>query len=148
MPGAVMIPGVSTTREPISSTASTTCSDWKYISADVVTPPRSISVLPASIPAWTSAPSSFASAGQTTSRSQRISGRSPPKPRSTVNGVWAWALTSPGMSRPPTRVVGASVAGAVSAGPTCAIRPSSSTSTTASRSTLPASSQGRTIGAW
>ena len=34
------------------------------------------------------------------SSSQRISGRSPPRPRSTIIGVWQCALTSPGNSIP------------------------------------------------
>ena len=80
IPGAVMMPGVMTTRDPSSRTASTTVSAQKYISVEVVTPWRSISSPPASIPARTSGASSRASAGQTTSVSQRISGRSPPMP--------------------------------------------------------------------
>ena len=118
IPGAVMMPGVRTTRDPISRTAAATSSAQKYISVEVVTPLRSISTVPASIPARTSSPSSRDSAGQTTSVSQRINGRSPPIPRSRASGVWAWVLTRPGMSARDTRSTVTSETGAAAAGPT------------------------------
>ena len=102
-PGAAMIPGVSSTREPTAVTASITASVKKYISTLVVHPVRSSSTQPAVMPARTSSARSRPSAGHITSCSQRISGRSPPSPRSGSIGVWQWVLTSPGSSSPGQR---------------------------------------------
>ena len=99
-PGAAMTPGVSSTREPTASTASTTASVKKYISTLVVVPVRSSSTQPDVMPARTSDAVSRPSAGHITSCSQRSSGRSPPIPRSSSIGVWQWVLTSPGSSTP------------------------------------------------
>ena len=146
-PGAAMIPGVSSTREPTAVTASSTASVKKYISTLVVHPVRSSSTQPAVMAVRTSSARSLLSAGQITSRSQRISGRSPPSPRSATIGVCACALISPGSRSPCRARTGAVDGGADERGPTNAIRPSSSTSTTASRTTEHEASQGRTTGA-
>ena len=87
-------------------TASIMASEKKYISVLVVQPVRSSSTQPEVIPACTSDAVSLPSAGHITSCSQRISGRSPPMPRSSVMGVWAWVLMSPGSSAPATAYTG------------------------------------------
>jgi hypothetical protein len=117
-PGAAMIPGVSSTREPTVVTASSTSSVKKYISTLVVQPVRSSCTQPAVIDACTSAPVSRPSAGHITSCSQRSSGRSPPRPRSGVIGVCACVLTRPGSSAPVSSRTGAAVGGAATSGPT------------------------------
>ena len=99
-PGAAITPGVSSTREPTVSTASTTAPVKKYISTLVVVPVRRSSMHPDVMPARTSDAVSRPSAGHITSCSQRSSGRSPPIPRSSSIGVWQWVLTSPGSSTP------------------------------------------------
>ena len=103
-----MIPAASTTRDPASSTAPASWSLWKYISTLVVTPRRSISTEPSSMPARMSEGRIRASAGQITSCSQRSSGRSPPMPRSTVIGLCACAFTRPGNRIPAQCLVTAS----------------------------------------
>jgi hypothetical protein len=142
-----MIPGVSTTRDPAADTASITASVKKYISTLVVQPVRSSSMQPDVIAIRTSSASSRPSAGHITSWSQRMSGRSPPMPRSAIIGVCAWVFTRPGSSAPGIVRTGVVPAGAVARGPTYPIRPSASTSTTASRSTEQRGSHGSTTGA-
>ncbi len=146
-PGAAMIPGVSTTREPTVVTASITASVKKYISTLVVHPVRSSSTQPAAMPARTSSARSLLSAGHMTSCSHRMSGRSPPSPRSAIIGVCACVLINPGSRTPGRACTAASDGGASASGPTQAIRPSASMSRAASRRTEHSASQGRTTGA-
>ena len=113
-----MIPGVSSTREPTAVTASITASVKKYISTLVVQPVRSSSTQPAVMAARTSSARNRASAGHITSVSQRISGRSPPRPRSASIGVCACVLTRPGSSTPDSARTGADDAGAAARAPT------------------------------
>jgi hypothetical protein len=142
-----MMPGVSTTRDPTARAASTTSSVKKYISTLVVHPVLSISTQPAVIPACTCSPRIRPSAGHMTSCSQRMSGRSPPIPRSTAIGVCACVLTRPGSSAPGSVRTGASVDGALCRGPAKAIRPLAVMSSAASRTTEQAGSQGSITGA-
>ena len=145
-PGAAITPGVSSTREPTVSTASTTASVKKYISTLVVVPVRRSSTQPDVIPARTSDAVSRPSAGHITSCSHRSSGRSPPMPRSSSIGVWQWVFTSPGSSTPGRARTGPGTGGASAIGPTHVIRPSA-TSTAPLRSTEHAGSHGSTTGA-
>ena len=126
-------------RAPVVPTAAAIRSGWKYISTLVVMPLPSISAEAAVMATSTSFPVSRASRGHITSRSQRSSGSPSPWPRNSTIGACEWVLTRPGSRIPGSAVTWLLTGGASAAGPTHAIRPSS-TSSTASGTTVPARS--------
>jgi hypothetical protein len=114
-----------------------------YISTLVVIPWRSISALANRMAARTSSAVSRPSRGHMTSLSQRFSGSPSPIPRNSVMGEWQCAFSRPGLISPGSRVSGAFDGGASATGPIQVMRPSA-TSSTASRSTVPARSPSTT----
>ena len=131
---AEIIPGVIARRIPTSCAASTTASSNRYISQVLVTPARSISAAPSLIPHRASSAVIWPSRGHMTLVNQSIRGSPSPAPRTKVIGVWAWLLTSPGITRPPSLVVGPGWGGASVSLPIHEIRPLVTSIATSARS--------------